>query len=77
MNLIVLVAALMVAWLVFTTLLKVVKTVVSTVIAVLIIVLILMVFGVTPEDLVQELSNLPQNTNNIITQFRSVIRPWF
>ena len=73
MNLIILVAALIVASLVFTASFKLVKTVISTVIAVLIIVVILMVFGVTPEDLVQELSNLPQTINSIITQYRNII----
>ena len=73
MNLIILVAALIVASLVFTASFKLVKTVISTVIAVLILVLILMVFGVTPEDLMQELSNLPQIINNMITQFLNII----
>ncbi|MDJ0800338.1 MAG: hypothetical protein QNJ51_26610 [Calothrix sp. MO_167.B12] len=72
MNLIILIAALLVAWLVFRALFKVLKTVISTAIAVLIIVVILMVFGVTPEDLVRELSNLPQTIADIVTQFRNL-----
>jgi multisubunit Na+/H+ antiporter MnhE subunit len=72
MNLIILVAALIVAWLVFTALFKLLKTVISTAIAVLIIVVILMVFGVTPADLVKELFNLPQTISDIVTQFRKV-----
>ena len=72
MNLIILVAALLVAWLVFRALFKFLKTVISTAIAVLIIVVILMVFGVTPEDLVRELSNLPQTITYIVTQFRNL-----
>ena len=72
MNLIILVAALLVAWLVFRALFKVLKTVITTAISVLIIVVILMIFGVTPDDLVRELSNLPQTINDIVTQFRSL-----
>lgn len=72
MNLIILVAALIVAWLVFRALFQLLKTVISTVIAVLIIVVILMVFGVTPEELIKEVSNLPQTMADIVTQFRNL-----
>ena len=59
-ELIVLIAALIVGWIVFQALLKVLKTTISTAIAVFIIVVILGFFGVSFEDLIREITNLPQ-----------------
>lgn len=59
-ELIVLIAALIVAWIVFKALLGVLKTFISTAIALFVIVVILGMFGITPEDLIREITNLPQ-----------------
>lgn len=60
-ELIILIAALIVSWLVFTALIKLVKTTVQTAIAIAAIVLVLqLVFGVDPQDLWQEITHLPQ-----------------
>ena len=59
-EIIVLIAALIVAWIVFRALLGVLKTAISTAIAVFVIVVILNFFGITPEDLIREITNLPQ-----------------
>ena len=67
-ELIILVAALIVSWLVFTALVKVVKTTVSTAITIAAIVLILqLVFGVAPQELWQQITQLPQILWNIVT----------
>lgn len=61
MNIILFLAALLVAWLVFTWLVKVVKASVQTAVSVAIIVLILqLVFGIGPEQLWEQIVNLPQ-----------------
>ncbi|ARV62656.1 hypothetical protein BZZ01_32060 [Nostocales cyanobacterium HT-58-2] len=65
-NLIILIAAVIVAWLVFRALLSLLKNVISTAIAILIIVVILMAFGFSPQDLIQEISHLPQTLNQLI-----------
>ncbi|MEM9923368.1 MAG: hypothetical protein AAF915_06375 [Cyanobacteria bacterium P01_D01_bin.50] len=59
-ELIILIAALIVAWIVFRALLGILKTAISTAIAVFVIVVILSLFGITPEDLIREITNLPQ-----------------
>ncbi|MGD1912255.1 MAG: hypothetical protein ACFB2X_15785 [Rivularia sp. (in: cyanobacteria)] len=59
-ELIILIAALIVAWIVFRALLGILKTAISTAVAVFVIVVILSVFGITPEDLIREITNLPQ-----------------
>lgn len=67
-DLIILIAALIVSWLVFTTLIKVVKTIASTAIAIAAIVLMLqLVFGIDPQDLWQQLTQLPQTLWQLVT----------
>lgn len=68
LDLIIFVAALIVAWLAFNWLLKVVKTTLSTAIAIAAIVLVLMLFfGVQPGELWQQITQLPQTIWNTIT----------
>lgn len=68
LNLIILIAALIVSWLVFTALIKVAKTTFTTAIAIAIIVLILqIVFGIGPQNLLQEIIQLPQTLWHLIT----------
>ncbi|MEH2339948.1 hypothetical protein [Nostoc sp.] len=59
-NLIILVAAVIVAFLIFKALLNLLKTFLSTAIAIFIIVVILNILGFTPQDLMHEIVNLPQ-----------------
>ncbi len=60
-DLIILIAAIFVAWLVFTWLVKVVKASISTAITIAVIVLILqLVFGIGPQELWRQILNLPQ-----------------
>ena len=67
-ELIILIAALIVSWLVFTALVKVVKTTVSTAITIAAIVLILqLIFGVAPQELWQQITQLPQILWNLVT----------
>jgi uncharacterized membrane protein (UPF0182 family) len=67
-ELIILIAALIVSWLVFTALIKVVKTTVSTAIAIAAIVLVLqLVFGINPQDLWQQITQLPQIVWHLVT----------
>ncbi len=67
-DLIILIAALIVSWLVFTALIKVVKTTVSTAIALTAIVLVLqLVFRINPHDLWQQITQLPQILWHIVT----------
>ncbi len=72
-ELIVLIAAVVVAWLVFQALLKVVKTTFSTAIAVFIIVIILGIFGIGSEDLIQEITNLPETLMRLFSNTQSQI----
>ncbi len=72
-NLIILIAALIVALLVFRALLSLLKTVISTAVALIVIVIILMVFGFTPQDLLQEVINLPQTLKHIVTDARKLL----
>ena len=66
-ELIILIAALIVSWLVFTALVKVVKTTVSTAITIAAIVLILqLIFGVAPQELWQQITQLPQILWNLV-----------
>ena len=61
LNLILLIAALIVSWLVFTALLNVVKTTLKTAISIAAIVLVLqLVFGIGPQQLWQQIIELPQ-----------------
>ncbi|MES1022147.1 hypothetical protein ABN584_04480 [Gloeocapsa sp. BRSZ] len=67
-DLIVLIAALVVAWLVFTALMRVVKTTLSTALTVAAIVLILQIgFGVQPQQLWQQIVQLPQIIRELLT----------
>lgn len=67
-DLIILIAALIVSWLVFTALIKVVKTTVSTAIAIAAIVLVLqLVFGINPQDVWQQITQLPQILWHVVT----------
>jgi hypothetical protein len=56
-----LIAAFAIAWLVFSGLLKIIKTSVGTAFKIAIIVLVLqLVFGISPSELWQEIIHLPQ-----------------
>ncbi|MEM8778999.1 MAG: hypothetical protein AAGF26_09030, partial [Cyanobacteria bacterium P01_G01_bin.49] len=60
-NLILLIAALLVSWLVFRWLLTVVKASAGTALAIAAIVLLLQLkFGISPQELWTEITNLPQ-----------------
>ncbi len=59
-EIIILIAALIVSWMVFRALVGILKTAVSTAVAVLVIVLILNFFGITPENLIEAIKNLPE-----------------
>ena len=60
-DLLLLIAALVVSWLIFTALIKVVKTTVTTAIVIAGIILTLqLVFGINPQDLWQQITQLPQ-----------------
>lgn len=69
-NLILLTAALITAWFIFRALVNVLKTFLSTAVAVVIIVVLLNAFGFTPQDLVQEITNLPETIGNLIADVR-------
>lgn len=61
LDLIILIAAIVIAWLVFTALLKVVKTTLTTALTIAAIVLLLMlVFGVNPIDLWEQITAIPR-----------------
>ena len=61
LNLVIWIAALIVAFLVFTWLIKIVKATVSTAISIAIIVLILqLLFGIGPQQLWQQILEIPQ-----------------
>ena len=61
LELIIFLAALVVAWLIFTWLLKVAKASISTALAIAVIVLMLqLVFGIGPQELLQQVRQLPQ-----------------
>lgn len=60
-QLILLIAAIIVTWLIFTWLIKVVKASITTAITIAIIVLVLQfVFGINSQELVREITHLPQ-----------------
>ncbi len=68
MNLILLVGAIVVSWLVFTWLINVVKTTVMTAVAIATIILLLqIVFGIGPQQLWQEITQLPQTLLRLIS----------
>lgn len=63
-----LIAALIVSWLVFTALVKLVKTTVSTAISIAAIVLVLhLVFGIGPQELWQQIAQLPHTVWHLVT----------
>ncbi|MGK7932268.1 MAG: hypothetical protein AB4041_12650 [Microcystaceae cyanobacterium] len=67
-QILILIAAFAVAWLVFSGLLKIIKTSVGTAFKVAIIVLVLqLVFGISPYDLWQEIINLPQRIQELLS----------
>ena len=66
-NLIILIAALIVAWVVFGALVNLLKTFISTAIAIFLIIVILRFFGFSPQDLMQELADLVQTLRRFIT----------
>ncbi|VXD20400.1 hypothetical protein [Planktothrix paucivesiculata] len=70
-ELIILLASLLVAWLVFAWAVQVLKSSVSTAIAIAIIVLILqLVFGIGPEELLNHLIHLPQRLWDLVINRR-------
>ena len=70
-NLILLTAALISAWLIFRALINVLKSFLSTAVAVFVIIIILNYFGFTPEDLIQEITDLPETLGSFITAIRT------
>ena len=67
-DLVILIAALIVTWLVFTALIKVVKTTVTTAIAIAGIILTLqLIFGINPQDLWEQITQLPQTLWQLVT----------
>ncbi|KST63884.1 hypothetical protein [Mastigocoleus testarum] len=70
-NLILLTAALISAWFIFRALINVFKTFLSTAVAVFVIIILLNAFGFTPEDLIREITNLPETLGNFIEQVRT------
>lgn len=68
-ELIVLIAALIVSWLVFAALINVVKTTVKTAIEIAAIVLVLqLVFGIAPQALWQQMTQLPEILWHLVTR---------
>ena len=59
-NLIILIAALIIAWIVFGAVVNLLKTFISTAIAIFVIIVVLRFFGFSPQDLMQEITNLAQ-----------------
>ncbi|MBE9146750.1 hypothetical protein [Planktothrix mougeotii] len=71
-ELIILLASLLVAWLVFTWAVQVLKASISTAVAIAAIVLILqLVFGIGPQELLDYLMQLPQTLWNLIVNHHS------
>ncbi|MBD1928541.1 hypothetical protein H6F74_20140 [Trichocoleus sp. FACHB-90] len=67
-DLIIFIAAIIVSWLIFTLLVKVVKASISTAILVAAIVLVLQLFfGIGPQDLWQQVTQLPQTLWQLVT----------
>ena len=67
-NIIILIAALIVALIIFQAFLKVFKTFLSSAIAIFVILVILNRFGFSPDDLIQEISNLPEFFSQFFTE---------
>ncbi|MBW4575531.1 MAG: hypothetical protein KME08_09645 [Aphanothece sp. CMT-3BRIN-NPC111] len=67
-ELIILIAALIVSWLVFTVLIKLVKTTISTAVAIAVIILVLQLFfGIGSNQLWQQILQLPQTLWHLVT----------
>jgi glycerol-3-phosphate acyltransferase PlsY len=67
-EIIIVIAALIISWLVFTWLVKVLKASIGTAIAIAIIVLILqLAFGIGPQQLWQQIVNLPQTIQQLLS----------
>ncbi|MBE9201247.1 MULTISPECIES: hypothetical protein [unclassified Nodularia (in: cyanobacteria)] len=64
-NIIILIAALIVALIIFRAFLKVFKTFLSSAIAIFVIIVILNMFGFSPDDLIQEITNLPETLKQL------------
>ncbi len=67
MKVILLVAAIVVAFLVFTWLIKIVRMTIGTALSIAVIVLILLAFGIGPAQLWQELTQLVQSVWRLVT----------
>ncbi|GAB1543165.1 hypothetical protein NUACC21_58390 [Scytonema sp. NUACC21] len=65
-SLVILIAALIVALIVFRALFSLFKTVVSSAIAIFVIIVILTFFGFSPEDLLQEITKLPETLQELL-----------
>jgi uncharacterized protein YacL len=65
-NLIILIAAVVVALLVFRALLSILKTFLSTAIAVVLVIVILRFFGFSTDDLIKELTHLGQSLKHFL-----------
>jgi hypothetical protein len=66
-NIIILIAALIVAWIIFRAVLKFLKTFMSSAIAIFVILVILNMFGFSPQDLIEEITNLPEIIRGFLT----------
>ncbi|MDF5717561.1 MAG: hypothetical protein PUP93_27760 [Rhizonema sp. NSF051] len=66
-NFIILIAAIVVALIVFRALLSLLKTAISSAVAIFVIVVILTVFGFKPQDLINEVTHLPQILKHLVT----------
>ncbi len=70
-NLILLIAALLVSWLLFRWLFTIIKsTVINLAIIALIIVLLQSAFGISPQELLNEIINLPQTFQNFFSNIQ-------
>ncbi|WP_414542255.1 hypothetical protein [Nostoc sp. CCY0012] len=66
-NIVILIAALIVALIIFQAVLKTLKTFISSAIAIFAILVILNMFGFSPDDLIQEITNLPEILRQMLT----------
>ncbi|BAZ08669.1 hypothetical protein NIES4071_04740 [Calothrix sp. NIES-4071] len=71
-NIILLIAALIVALIIFRALLNFTKTAISTAITIFVVIVVLSVFGFTPQDLIKEFSNLPLFIEHLITEVKKL-----
>ncbi len=66
-NLLILIAALIVALLIFRALLSIGKAIIGTAFSIFTVIMILSYFGFSPQDLSKEITNLPQIINHIFS----------